>query len=75
VATKTDITPIAADTAINVQWRAIIAGVVCASALAYVLPTYCMRSQALSDSRFRRQHPLGEMHHGRWFCCQAFTFF
>jgi hypothetical protein len=40
VATKTDITPIAADTAINVQWRAIIAGVVCASALAYVLHAF-----------------------------------
>ena len=37
---KADVSPITADTAINLQWRSIIAGAVCASALAYVLHAF-----------------------------------
>jgi hypothetical protein len=42
VAMKTDVSPITADTAITLQWRSIIAGAVCASALAYVLHAFAV---------------------------------
>ncbi|MGB9216284.1 MAG: hypothetical protein WCC42_13770, partial [Pseudolabrys sp.] len=42
VAMKADVSPITADTAINLQWRSIIAGAVCASALAYVLHAFAV---------------------------------
>lgn len=40
MAMKADVSPITADTAINLHWRSIIAGAVCASALAYVLHAF-----------------------------------
>jgi hypothetical protein len=40
VATSTRSAPIASDTALNIQWSAIIAGAIGASALAFVLHTF-----------------------------------
>jgi hypothetical protein len=40
VATNTRITPVAGDTALNIQWSAIIAGAIGASALAFVLHSF-----------------------------------
>jgi hypothetical protein len=71
MATNTHVAPVASDTALNVQWRAIIAGAVGASALALSFTL----SPAQSACRFRRPPPPGETHHGPWCSCRASILF